>query len=257
MIVIWAIALVPSAASQSLTQISSGLLVISTCGWPVWLFYMASRRLLGLTPIVQLLDFDATIPTKAKRFVPISDENKSVLSSATSYIDENSDSIKEWASQNDIETRQAEVHSDQRYEFALSNHTEEYIRRYVEGQLLSTFGYSTSDVDREFPIRMGRQTKRADIVIFRRGKEHVQENIYTIIECKKASDNDIDAARDQVFSYMSACLNAQYAVVASSTWKVWEKTSGYDGYNFREVKQLPSASGEPIGFHYEPLLIDR
>ena len=80
----------------------------------------------------------------------------------------------------------------------------------------------------------------------------IPNNVYLIVECKKSNDIYIDEARDQLFSYSAACLNAKYGIVASSKCEIWQKVPGYDEHTFEEIEFLPNAAGEKISFDYQP-----
>lgn len=73
---------------------------------------------------------------------------------------------------------------------------EEYVRQYVLQLLLRTFGYASSDIGYEFPIKLGSSQKRADLVIFHPGTAHTQANIHIIIECKRSDRRDDSAAQE-------------------------------------------------------------
>ena len=65
---------------------------------------------------------------------------------------------------------------------------------------------------------MGRSIKRADIVIFPPGSEHLQENIHLIAEVKIETINpsDSDDGIGQLESYVAASLNCKYALWVGS-----------------------------------------
>lgn len=83
----------------------------------------------------------------------------------------------------------------------LRNETpEEIVRQDFCRALLKTYKYPKENIAVEVPIKMGRSTKRADIVVFR-GPDHRQDNAYIIVETKK--DQELDGV-GQVSSYVSA-----------------------------------------------------
>mgnify|MGYP001855392948 CR=1 FL=1 len=69
---------------------------------------------------------------------------------------------------------------------------EEYVRQEIVIGLSSEYGYSFDDMETEFQINVGRAKKRVDIAIFSEGKEHLQENILLIVECKSAKIGEND-----------------------------------------------------------------
>ena len=91
---------------------------------------------------------------------------------------------------------------------------EEKVRQDVARSLVEEYGYSKSDIDIEFSIKMGRARKRADIVIFHESTEHTQENIYMILEVKTESVKPSDRKEgvDQLASYMAACASSLFAL---------------------------------------------
>ena len=95
-----------------------------------------------------------------------------------------------------------------------NNTPEERIRQDFARTLVDVYGYDLKDLDVEFQIKMGRAKKKADIVIFQHGKEHLQENIIIIIEAKredvKASDKKDGV--DQLKSYCSASIKCKFGI---------------------------------------------
>lgn len=129
-------------------------------------------------------------------------------------------------------------------------YSEEDLRSYILKKLVSDFGFRRSDIGKEFPIRMGRAAKRADIVIFQSGRAHEQNNILIVIECKRPHDRISDEMLEQLHSYMSACLNVRYGVLAASEWRVFEKALAYEGYKLVETDGLPNSQGIITPFEY-------
>jgi len=99
-----------------------------------------------------------------------------------------------------------------------SDTPEERIRQEVARSLVEEYGYKKKDIDIEFNIRMGRAQKRADIVIFSNDAEHLQENIYIIVEVKIESikPSDSENGISQLESYVAATLNCRYALWVGS-----------------------------------------
>ncbi|MDI6821618.1 MAG: N-6 DNA methylase [Actinomycetota bacterium] len=92
--------------------------------------------------------------------------------------------------------------------------SEERIRQDVVRSLVEEYGYNKSDIDVEFPIKMGRAKKRADIVIFSEDGEHTQENIYIIAEVKTedVKPSDRKEGVGQLGSYVAASPNSAFAL---------------------------------------------
>jgi len=91
---------------------------------------------------------------------------------------------------------------------------EERVRQDVARSLVEEYGYDKSDIEIEFPIKMGRAKKRADIVIFSESKEHTQENIYMIVEVKTedVKPSDLKEGVRQLESYIAASPNSAFAL---------------------------------------------
>lgn len=91
---------------------------------------------------------------------------------------------------------------------------EEYVRQEIVIGLSSEYGYSFDDMETEFQINVGRAKKRGDIAIFSEGKEHLQENIILIVECKSAKigENDKKEGVDQLISYVASSPSCTYGL---------------------------------------------
>lgn len=105
---------------------------------------------------------------------------------------------------------------------------EERIRQDMVRILVEEYRYNKSDIELEFSIKMGRATKRADIVVFSKNKQHSQENIYIIVEAKPEDikPSDKNQGIDQLKSYVSASTNCLYALWVGNerlTYEVVEK----------------------------------
>lgn len=62
---------------------------------------------------------------------------------------------------------------------------EEYVRQNIERRLVLELDYLPDQIAVEFPIKIGSKSVRVDLAIFPEGREHTQDNIYILIECKK------------------------------------------------------------------------
>jgi len=91
---------------------------------------------------------------------------------------------------------------------------EEKVRQDIARSLVEEYGYDKKDISIEFPIKMGRARKRADIVVFYGNKEHTQENIYVILEIKpeNVKPSDRKEGVDQLASYAAASPNNRFAL---------------------------------------------
>ncbi|MFH1934302.1 MAG: N-6 DNA methylase [Pseudomonadota bacterium] len=95
-----------------------------------------------------------------------------------------------------------------------SDTPEERVRQEVARALVEEYGYEKTDMDVEFPVKMGRATKRADIVVFSHAKLHTQENIYLLSEVKREDIKPADKKEGlgQLESYISACPNCKFSL---------------------------------------------
>lgn len=94
------------------------------------------------------------------------------------------------------------------------NTDEEKVRQDFARTLVEIYGYNINDMDAEFKIKMGRERKKADIVIFKENSEHIQENIIIIAEAKRedVKPSDKKEGVDQLKSYCSACIKCEYGI---------------------------------------------
>lgn len=113
---------------------------------------------------------------------------------------------------------------------------EEAVRQMFIRKLIDDYGYKIAQMAVEHPIKFGRETKRADIVIFEPNNPTVE---YIIIEVKKPKLKD---GKEQLKSYCNA---------TGSTMGVWsngEKISFYhrkDPNYFEDIPDIPK-SGQKL-----------
>ena len=83
---------------------------------------------------------------------------------------------------------------------------EEHVRQRWARSLVEEYGYPKEDLGLEIKIMMGRSRKKADLVIFRNGEKHIQDNAFIIVEAKRADKKPSDAqlGEGQLKSYMAA-----------------------------------------------------
>ena len=111
---------------------------------------------------------------------------------------------------------------------------EEYVRQNIERRLVLELEYAPGQIEVEFSIMVGSSKCRVDLVVFKEGQPHTQENAWILIECKKDAIQP-SAKRDgldQLKSYMSACPRAE--------WGLW--TNG----RFKSVFRRTQESGEIV-----------
>lgn len=102
---------------------------------------------------------------------------------------------------------------------------EEHVRQRVARSLVEEYGYSRRDLHLEFSIKMGSRRKAADIVIFPPGTNHSQDNIFVVVEAKRADvrPNDRREGVEQLKSYLAACVNARWGLWVGSEMTALEK----------------------------------
>ncbi len=95
---------------------------------------------------------------------------------------------------------------------------EEHVRQEVARSLVEEYGYEKKNIEIEFGIQMGRAQKRADIAIFPDRADHLQENIYLLVEVKNDSvkPSDSENGIPQLESYVAASLNCKFALWVGS-----------------------------------------
>lgn len=109
---------------------------------------------------------------------------------------------------------------------------EEAVRQMFIRKLIDDYGYKIAQIAVEHPIKFGRETKRADIVIFEPNNPTVE---YIIVEVKKPKLKD---GKEQLKSYCNA---------TGSTMGVWsngEKISFYhrkDPNYFEDIPDIPKS----------------
>ena len=125
----------------------------------------------------------------------------------------------------------------------LRNETpEEYVRQEFEKSLVREYHYLRDDIAVEFRVKLGRASKRADLVIFPEGAPHKQEHAWAIIECKSpnVSSNHEKQGTDQLKSYMAGCVNAEFGMWTNGLELFcYRKTIEDDMIRFVEVSDIP------------------
>ena len=110
---------------------------------------------------------------------------------------------------------------------------EEMVRQLYAKKLIDEYGYPESRLAFEHPVNFGRQTKRADIVIFDKDRP---DTPYIIVELKKSKLQD---GKNQLRSY----CNATGAPIG--VWTNGEQISHYnrkDPNYFEEITDIPQAN---------------
>lgn len=125
---------------------------------------------------------------------------------------------------------------------------EERVRQEILKSLVREYGYKKDQIQVEYSIKFGSNRKAVDVAIWEPGKEHTQENIFIIVECKdpKTKSKGKKDGVDQMLSYAAACANTQYGM-----WTNGDELLAYrflvdeDGKRVHEpVADLPYAGSE-------------
>ena len=119
---------------------------------------------------------------------------------------------------------------------------EEYVRQEIEKSLVREYRYSRDDVAVEFGVKLGRASKRADLVIFPKGVPHKQENAWVIIECKAHNipPEHKKEGTEQLKSYMAACLNSEFGMWTNGHERFcYRKTTEGGTLGYVEVSDVP------------------
>ncbi len=116
---------------------------------------------------------------------------------------------------------------------------EEYVRQEIAKSLDREYHYSKRHVEVEFKLKIGSSRRGADLVIFRPGADHTQENAWLIVECKKQDVKPADKKEGvaQLESYLAACPNAKYGMWTNSLERVCYRVVILKGE--RKVEEIP------------------
>ena len=117
---------------------------------------------------------------------------------------------------------------------------EEHVRQRWARSLVEEYRYRKADIAIAFPVRMGVARKQADIVVFKEGARHSQENVFLIVETK-APDvpaSSRDKGIEQLKSYMAACSTCRYGLWVGLERQVFERD--VDGSILEGVSDIPS-----------------
>lgn len=120
---------------------------------------------------------------------------------------------------------------------------EEYVRQNIEKALVRQYRYDPLDAAPEFPIKIGSARKRVDIVIFKPGVEHQQQNVWLLVETKSADTKPGNAKEGvgQLQSYMAACVNSEYGLWTNGDDRFcYAKRRTKTGLSFEEIIDIPA-----------------
>ena len=91
---------------------------------------------------------------------------------------------------------------------------EEHVRQRWARSLVEEYGYPKSDLGVNVSIVMGRARKYADLVVFRPGAKHVQDEVLIILETKRDDEKPTHGQRGvgQLKSYMAASPRCRFGM---------------------------------------------
>ncbi len=123
---------------------------------------------------------------------------------------------------------------------------EEYVRQNIERRLVLELAYNFKQIAVEFPVKVFSKRGRADLIIFREGDEHTQDNAWIVIECKRDSiePSDRKDGVEQLKSYMSVCPNAEWGMWTNGKYKFVYRRVVVEGQTvWEEPNDIPSSNG--------------
>lgn len=117
---------------------------------------------------------------------------------------------------------------------------EEHVRQRWARSLVEEYRYDKADIAIGFRVKMGRARKEADLVVFKEGAPHKQENAFIVIEAKRADVKPRDASEgvEQLKSYMAACSSCQFGMWVGEERQVFQRMP--DGEILDAVADIPS-----------------
>ena len=120
---------------------------------------------------------------------------------------------------------------------------EEYVRQNIEKALVRQYRYDPADATPEFPIKVGSARKRVDVIIFKPGVEHLQQNAWLLVETKSADTKPSNAKEGigQLQSYMAACVNCEYGLWTNGDDRFcFAKRTTKTAHHFDEIIDIPA-----------------
>ena len=122
---------------------------------------------------------------------------------------------------------------------------EENVRQRWARSLMEEYGYPKNNLGIEVAIRMGRQKKRADVVIYSHGADRIQENITIIVEAKREDvlPSDKDEGIDQLKSYMAASVSCRFGLWVGKERIGFEKM---EDAGFEKIPDIPRFGSDTL-----------
>ena len=97
---------------------------------------------------------------------------------------------------------------------AVADTPEENVRQRWVRSLIDEYGYDREDIELQFKIRTGKTWRRVDIVTFKTGSEHIQENAIILVEAKSHDILITDKLKgaQQLKNAMTGCPSCKYGL---------------------------------------------
>ncbi len=125
---------------------------------------------------------------------------------------------------------------------------EERVRQTVARSLVDEYGYKKENIGVEFTVKMGRQKKRADLVVFYEDEPHNQENVYITIEIKddETKPSSKENGVDQLESYTAACMNASFSLWVGSERLAFDVAEQGGTRRLKEIPDIPKRGEDTV-----------
>jgi len=125
---------------------------------------------------------------------------------------------------------------------------EERVRQTVARSLVDEYGYKKENIGVEFTVKMGRQKKRADLVVFYEEEPHNQENVYITIEIKddETKPSSKENGVDQLESYTAACMNASFSLWVGSERLAFDVAEQGGTRRLKEIPDIPKRGEDTV-----------
>ncbi len=116
---------------------------------------------------------------------------------------------------------------------------EEHVRQRWARSLVDEYGYPTEHLGVNVPIVMGRSRKYADLVVFRPGAEHTQDEALIVVEAKRDDVKHTHGQRGvgQLKSYMAASPRCRYGLWVGTERLAFEREPATGAIN--QVGDIP------------------
>ena len=108
---------------------------------------------------------------------------------------------------------------------------EEWVRQHIIFYLIDTLGYSQSSIALEVPVKQTGMRKRADIVVYKKGKP------YIMVECKRPSVQITQQTFDQIARY-NGIIGSDLLMVSNGLSHYY-CVMDYENRRYQFLKELP------------------